>query len=277
MPDVAREPHPWSTGFSWSDHHRPPTTLTADQVAAFDRDGLTVVPDAFDADVLAALDQAIAPGEERVRDLLGSLPGGRLSVAGADTQTVAPHLVLQSETLRSFCRHPLLVGICRDLMGDDVRLYWEQAVYKQPHSVEPVLWHQDNGYTFVVPQDYLTCWVAITDATLDNGCVSAVPGVHRDGTLRHVTTDIGQECWGDHDLAVQVPVSAGSVVVFSSLTPHFTGRNRTDEVRKSYIVQYCHDGAVAHLPDRAGGQGPALRQEDPDRQFPVLRDGRPPG
>ena len=70
-------------------------------------------------------------------------------------------------------------------------------------------------------------------------------------------------------------MSAGSIVVFSSLTPHFTGRNRTDEVRKSYIVQYCHDGAVAHLPDRAGEIGPALAQEDPDRQFLVLSDGRP--
>lgn len=276
MSEVAREPHPWSDGFTWHDHDRPPTTLTVEQVEAFDRDGFTVVPDAFDATTLAELDTAIAPGEERVRELLASLPGGRLSVAGVDTQIVAPHLVLQSDVLRAFCCHPLLVGICRDLMGDDVRLYWEQAVYKAPHSVEPVLWHQDNGYTFVVPQDYLTCWVAITDATLDNGCVSVVPGVHRDGTLRHVTTDIGQECWGDHDLAVQVPVSAGSIVVFSSLTPHFTGRNLTGQVRKAYIVQYCHDGAVAHLPDRAGEMGPALPQEDPDRQFPVLRDGQAP-
>ena len=274
MPDVAREAHPWSDGFTWHDHERTPTTLTAEQVAAFDRDGFTVVPDAFDAGMLAKLDAAIAPGEQQVRELLASLPGGRISVAGVDTQTVAPHLVLQSDVLRSFCRHPLLVGICRDLMGDDVRLYWEQAVYKAPHSVEPVLWHQDNGYTFVVPQDYLTCWVAITDATLDNGCVSVLPGVHREGTLRHVTTDIGQECWGDHDQAVQVPVSAGSIVVFSSLTPHFTGLNRTDNVRKAYIVQYCHDGAVAHLPDRAGEKGPPLPQEDPDRQFAVLCGGR---
>ncbi len=275
MTAVAREPHPWSSGFTWQDHDRSPATLTDEQVRAFDLDGFTVVPDAFDRETLAALDAAITPGEERVRDLLESLPEGRLSVAGVDTQTVAPHLVLQSDHLRSFCRHPLLAGICRDLVGDDVRLYWEQAVYKQPRSAEPVLWHQDNGYTFVLPQDYLTCWIAITDATLDNGCVSAIPGVHRDGTLRHVTTDIGQECWGDHDLAVQVPVSAGSIVVFSSLTPHYTARNLTDQVRKAYIVQYCHDGAVVHLPDAAGGMGPPLRQDAEDRQFLVVSRGEP--
>ena len=273
-PRVVRASHAWSDGFAWRDHERPPTTLTAEQVAAFDRDGFIVIPNAFDAATLSALDEAIAPGEAQVRELLGSLPGGRLSVAGVDTQIVAPHLVLRSEVLRDFCRHPLLTGICRDLMGDDVRLYWEQAVFKQPRSAEPVLWHQDNGYTFVEPQDYLTCWVAITDATPDNGCVSVIPGVHRGGTLHHDTTDIGQECWGDDDLAVQVPVTAGSVVVFSSLTPHATGRNRTDQVRKAYIVQYCHDGAVAFAPDRAGRRGPAMPQDDPERQFLVVSGGR---
>ena len=80
-------------------------------------------------------------------------------------------------------RIPLLAGLGRDLVGPDVRLYWEQAVYKQPHSSEPVLWHQDNGYTFVEPQAYLTCWIALTDATPDNGCVVVMPGAHRGGTL----------------------------------------------------------------------------------------------
>ena len=33
--------------------------------------------------------------------------------------------------------------------------------------------------------------------------------------------------------------------MFSSLTPHATGHNTTDEVRKAYILQYAPDGAVA--------------------------------
>lgn len=269
-----REPHPWNDGFTWRDHVGPTTVLSREQVAAFDRDGFVVVPDAFDADTVARLDAEIAPGEQMVRDLLAQVPGGRISVAGVDTQTVAPHLVLGSEWLRGFCAHPLLAGICLDLMGGDVRLYWEQAVYKQPHNAEPVLWHQDNGYAFVEPQAYLTCWVAITDATLDNGCVSVMPGVHRDGTLAHRETPIGFECWGDHATAVDVPVPAGSVVVFSSLTPHATRRNSTDEVRKAYIVQYCHDGAVAHLPRPDGSRGEPVPQDDAERQFLVVSGGR---
>ena len=136
-----------------------------------------------------------------------------------------------------------------------------------------MLWHQDNGYTFVEPQAYLTCWIAITDATPENGCVAVMPGVHRDGTLRTANTPIGFECWGDHGEAVEVPVRAGSIVVFTSLTPHYTERNTTDDVRKAYIVQYAPDGAVAYRPQPDGSRGPAEPQDDDRRQFLVVRDG----
>jgi len=271
---VARAPHPWNEGFVWRDHAGPFTTVTAEQAKQFDEEGFFVVEDAFDAATLAALDAAIAPGDERVRSFLAAQPGGRFGVAGNDTQTVAPHLVLHSNVLREFCAHPMLAGLARDLVGPDVRLYWDQSVYKQPHSSEPVLWHQDNGYTFVEPQAYLTCWIAITDATLENGCVMVMPGVHRDGTLAHEHTDIGEECWGDAGAAVAVPIAAGSVVVFSSLTPHCTGRNTTDHVRKAYIVQYAPAGAVAYRRARDGGRRLAEPQDDDRRQFFVVRDGQ---
>jgi ectoine hydroxylase-related dioxygenase (phytanoyl-CoA dioxygenase family) len=265
---IAREPHPWNTGFTWREHTGPFRTIAPEQAAQFDELGFFVLEDAFDADTLARLDAEIAPGVERVRELLTQLPGGRISVAGLDTQIVAPHLVLTSEWLRGFCAHPILAGVCRDLMGDEVRLYWEQAVYKQPNGTEPVLWHQDNGYTYVEPQDYLTCWVAVSDATVDNGCISVMPGAHRDGTLAHRETPLGGDGWGDHETAVQVPVRAGSVVVFSSLTPHATGVNITDDVRKAYIVQYCHgDAVIVH------GDGRREPQTDPARQFPVVSGG----
>jgi ectoine hydroxylase-related dioxygenase (phytanoyl-CoA dioxygenase family) len=230
--------------------------------------------DVFTVAEMAVLDAEIAPGETRVREFLEQLPDGRFSVAGVDTQTVAPHLVLHSDHLRSFCAQPLLAGLCRDLVGPDVRLYWEQAVYKQPHSAEPVLWHQDNGYTYVEPQAYLTCWIAITDATPENGCVRVLPSVHRNGTLRHRNTPIGFECFGDESASELAPIRAGSMVVFSSLTPHHTGVNITDDVRKSYIVQYAPDGAEAlqGQPD----EGPSIGRvpmNDPQRQYFVVRDG----
>ena len=84
--------------------------------------------------------------------------------------------------------------LASDLIGPDVRLYWDQAVYKKPGNPEIFPWHQDNGYTYVEPQQYLTCWVALTDADEENGCPFVVPGVHRHGTLAHGLTDLGYEC-----------------------------------------------------------------------------------
>jgi ectoine hydroxylase-related dioxygenase (phytanoyl-CoA dioxygenase family) len=270
---VARARHPWNTGFEWHDHTGPFTTVTPVQARDYDELGYFAVEEAFDASQVRAMDEAIAPGESRVREFLESQPDGRFGVAGADTQTVAPHLVVRSEVLRNVCAGDPLAGIARDLLGDDVRLYWEQAVYKQPHSAAPVLWHQDNGYTFVEPQSYLTCWIALTDATLENGCVTVMPRAHRDGTLLHRETALGYECWGDLEQARPVPVRAGSIVVFTSLTPHFTAANTTDDVRKAYIVQYAPDGAVAYRPSADGSRGPAEPQDDERRQFCVVRSG----
>ena len=97
-----------------------------------------------------------------------------------------------------------------------------------------------------------------------------MPGAHRDGTLLHRDTAIGFECWGDRDAAHDVPVRAGSIVVFTSLTPHYTARNTTDAVRKAYIVQYAPDGAIARRDN--GASDP---QNDERRQFFVVRDGNP--
>ena len=268
-----RAPHPWNTGFEWVLPDREPTSITAEQREQFDRDGFFVLRGAFSTDELAEVEAACDEAVELIAGLLGQVEGGRLSVAGLDTQVVAPHVVVRSDAAREFCHDPRLTGVCRDLMGDDVRLYWEQAVYKVPHGAEPVLWHQDNGYTFIEPQAYLTFWVSLTDATLENGCVSVMAGAHRDGTLVHANTPIGFECWGDHDTAVDVPTQAGDVVVFSSLSPHATRVNTTDAVRKAYIVQYCHADAVGHLGDGTGGPGAPLPQTDPDRQFPVVAAG----
>lgn len=270
---VARELHPWSTGFEWRDHAGPFATISAAQAREYDEIGCFVFDDVFSASELRAIDDAIEPGETLVREFLAGRPDGRFGVAGTDTQTVAPHLVMSSDLLRGVCAQQPLAGIARDLLGPDVRLYWEQAVYKQPHSAEPVLWHQDNGYTFVEPQAYLTCWIAITDATLENGCVTVMSGAHRSGTLAHRSTSIGFECWGDAKAARAVPVRAGSIVVFTSLTPHFTAANTTDDVRKAYIVQYAPEGAVAFRPQPDGSRGPAEPQDDARRQFPVVLGG----
>jgi ectoine hydroxylase-related dioxygenase (phytanoyl-CoA dioxygenase family) len=272
-------PHPWNSEFTWPDHSGPFRVVTSAQARAYDVDGFFVLEDVIDAPTIAAVTDAIAPFDREVIDFLHTQPEGRFNIAGIDTVSIAIHVAPRSPVLRDFAASRLFADLCHDLIGPDARLYWEQSVYKAPHSAAPILWHQDNGYTYVEPQAYLTCWVALTDATLENGCVRVLPGVHRGGTLAHRSTPIGFECCEDPDGAVAVPVRAGSIVVFSSLTPHATGYNTTGETRKAYILQYAPDGAVAlHGDPERGAPTERVAQADRRRQFAVLEQGlRPRG
>ncbi len=270
-------PHPWNHGFTWPDHPGPFRRVTPEQARAYDEDGFFVLEDAVDPDTVAALTEAIEPFDREVMEFLATRPDGRFSIAGIDTVSIALHPAARSEVCRDFCTSDLMADLCHDLIGPDVRLYWDQSVYKRPHGAEPVLWHQDNGYTYIEPQAYLTVWVALTDATPENGCVEVLPGVHRSGTVAHRDTPIGFECCRDPEGAVSVPVTAGSAVVFSSLTPHATGHNTTDAIRRAYIVQYAPEGAECLRGDPDAGPPVARDPQDaPDRQFPVLVDGERP-
>ncbi|MBW2416256.1 MAG: phytanoyl-CoA dioxygenase family protein [Deltaproteobacteria bacterium] len=170
---------------------------------------------------------------------------------------------------------PVFQDLAHDLIGPDVRLYWDQAVYKKPGNPLEFPWHQDNAYTYVSPQQYVTCWVALSDATVENGCPWVVPGRHKLGTVVHELRDEGFSCLDDPEDAVAVPVEAGSVVVFSSLTPHRTGPNLSDGVRKAYVVQIAADGASVM---QAGTDADPVFHpcNAPDRQFYILKDGQPP-
>ncbi len=271
--------HPWNDGFSWVAHEGPFRVLTDQQAAAFDRDGFVVLDDVFPADELAPLVAEIDELEARTEAFLRTLDDQRVMIAETDAITFTTHLVRTSAPLRTFAAHEVFAGLCHDLVGPDANLYWDQAVYKKPSKPRRFPWHQDNGYAFVRPQQYLTCWVALTDATLDNGCPQVARGHHRRGTLAHHYVDpLGWECFTapapDPDDVAVAEVGAGGVVVFSSLTPHLTGPNVTDAVRKAWILQYAPAGAAVLQGDPATGAPTAeVAADDPDRQFPILRNG----
>ena len=271
------EHHPWNTAFEWHPPAGPHRVLTAEQAEQFDRDGFVVLHDVFDPDTLAPVVAEIDRFEAEVEVALRGVEGERVAIAEAGAITFTTHLVTRSPALRDFALHPAFRGLCADLIGTDANLYWDQAVYKKPEKPRRFPWHQDNGYAFVEPQQYLTCWVALTDATADNGCPQVARGCHRQGTLRHRYVDpLGWECFSDPADVAVAEVGAGGIVVFSSLTPHLTGPNTTDAVRKAYILQYAPAGAEILGGDPDSDAEPTRTPaDDPARQFPVIRDGEP--
>jgi phytanoyl-CoA hydroxylase len=273
LPETMVTRHELNDRFHWRDRPGPFHAITEDQARCYDDLGYFVLEDAFDAAEVAAMVEAIDPLEAQMEELLQQQEGGKLFIARANEITFTTHLVTRSEALRTLVATSPLREVAGDLIGPDVRLYWDQAVYKKPDTAASFPWHQDNGYAFLDPQQYLTCWIALTDATRENGCPWVVPGLHRLGTLAHRLTDNGFVCLDSPPDSVAVPVLAGSIVVFSSLTPHCTGPNRTDDVRKAYIVQYAPDGAEVLMAD-ADGEVARHPADDARRQFPVLREGR---
>lgn len=254
--------HPRNTGFEWRSVSRSLTRLTAAQRDQYNEHGYVLVKDVFRAEEIAAVQAAIDPFEAAFETRLREEFGGKTFIAKADAITFTTHLVLQSEIARQFSAHPVFREICQDLLTSMPRLYWDQAVYKKPGNPEEFPWHQDNGYTFTEPQQYLTCWVPLSQATEANGCPWVVPGLHRQGTLNHELKPLGLTCLEEPKGAVCVPGEVGDVIVFSSLTPHRTGPNLTPDVRKAYILQYAPDGAVVH-----GHDGITRTADDPQRQY----------
>ena len=195
-------------------------------------------------------------------------------IARAGEITFTTQLAARSEAIRDFVTAPVFQDLCYDILGPNARLYWDMAVYKKPGTQKPFPWHQDNGYSFVEPQQYITSWIALTDATEENGCPWVIPGMHRHGTLAHRTTDLGFVCIEKAPPeAIPVPARAGTIIVMSSLLPHATGANVTGETRKSFIAQYVAEGAVAV---RRDPQGNIVRLPcNADWQLRVLVDGQP--
>ena len=256
--------HDRNTDFGWRASSGPLRRLTAAQARQYDEDGYFLLEGVFSTEELAAVREAIDPIEHQFEEMLRERFNGKMFITKADAITFTVHLVKKSETLKTFAQHPVFRDIAHDTLGPGARLYWDQAVYKKPGNPDEFPWHQDNGYTFTEPQQYLTCWVPLNDATLENGCPWVAPGLHHMGTLHHDHVPLGLECLKDPENIVAVPAKAGDVVVFSSLTPHRTGPNMTGETRRSYILQYAPDGAVVH-----GTDGSVTTANDPERQFLV--------
>ncbi|MBW2231992.1 MAG: phytanoyl-CoA dioxygenase family protein [Deltaproteobacteria bacterium] len=266
--------HPQNGGFEWIDHEGPYRLLDEEQVRQYDEQGFLVIEDVFDADTLASLIADFDPAEAEFEAVIRDQFGGKAFIVRAGEITFTTHLVRRFESARAFTRSAFFCDLVHDLLGPDVRLYWDQAVYKKPGMADPFPWHQDNGYTYIEPQQYLTCWVALTDADTENGCPIVAPGVHRRGTLAHRLTDLGFQCFEEPPCKpVVAPVRAGGVVIFSSLTPHKTGPNSTqNRHRKAYIVQFAPDGAeVIRIEGEDEIRTPCNAE---DRQFRILTAGQ---
>ena len=107
-------------------------------------------------------------------------------------------------------------------------------------------WHQDQGVHRPNADDteILTVWLAITDATIENGCLQAVPYSHLDGITEHCPfeqVEIPQHLLAGEPLAL--PIKAGDAIFMHRLTQHSSLVNRSDSIRWSFDLRYQPIGA----------------------------------
>lgn len=268
--------HPWNKSFSWQSHSAASGAVTQTQIDQFDELGYFVVEDLYSPEELAELTRITDEAEDEAIAELKRQADERFLISENGAITFAGQLVRQKPEIRPFVKNEKILGICLDLIGPNVRMYHDQAVYKMTEKPRRFPWHQDNGYLFVEPQHYLTCWIALTDATIDNGCPQVAPGLHKDGTLAHYYVEtLGYECFEEPPTTPLVAeVKAGGAVFFSSLTPHLTGPNFTNSTRKAYIVQYASSDARVLEGNAAVGDATGSHAiSDEPRGIAVLENG----
>ncbi len=239
--------------------------ITEAQRDALDNKGYFILENVFTADEMTTLAHQIEAHQRRHREALEK-QGGTSGISRADEITFTSHLAQNDEAIRAFVTRPEFVAITTEILGPDIDLYWNQSVFKAPEGKQEFPWHQDDGYTAVTPSPYLTLWLALNDATPENGCISVLPGSHKRGLVLHKGSAIGLVCHDadDPDQGVLVPVKAGSMGVFWSLTMHKSGANLSPGVRKAFVIQYAN----------AGLKNAATGETIPDL-IPVARNGAP--
>ena len=121
-------------------------------------------------------------------------------------------------------RKPEIVDVIEDLLGPNIKLYTDQLMMKPRFNGTVTDWHQDSmAWHQFAPQQHISCWVALDDATVENGCMTVVPGSHKWGPIAREFKDrFFSNPLVNEPVPVELP--AGSCMFHHSLNFHRTRR-----------------------------------------------------
>jgi phytanoyl-CoA hydroxylase len=162
--------------------------LSASDVASYRERGYLLVPDVLDGPTLDTVSREMARILDGARavtthsDVYDLEPGHRPD-APRVRRVKTPHRFFP--VFQQLLRHPRLVAILRDLLGDAIRLHGSKINLKAPRYGSPVEWHQDWAFYPHTNDDLLAVGVMLDDCESDNGPLLVVPGSHRGPTFDH--------------------------------------------------------------------------------------------
>ena len=221
--------------------------MSDDHLTAYKQQGYAVIADGVAADDLAMLR---ATAEALLAEPVPQDPRFH-DIERGDDRRFLRHRHADFPALEAFLLSGGVAALARTFVGPTACLFNEQFVVKGPHTGASFAWHQDSAYVGFDHKPYVTLWMAIDEATVDNGCVAILPRP-LGGVVPHEWDADGKELVG-HDPAepgVPLPCPAGTIVAFASTTLHRSGGNTTDKPRRAFICQYAPEPIV----DPASGE-----------------------
>ncbi len=164
----------------------------------------------------------------------------------------------------AFSHSDKLANLATDVGLADARILQSMIIFKPPRIGGEVTWHQDATYLRTEPDSVTGFWFALQDATLDNGCLQAIPGGHL-GPLRSrfrrdgggMAQDTLDETPFETQGAVDLPASKGDLVVLHGRLPHASTANRSDRARHAYTL-HAIDGTCDYPADNWLQRAPEL-------------------
>lgn len=247
---------------------RPPVSVS--HRPQFEHDGVLVVEDFVDDDEVNSISDLLEPlvdGEVDCGDQQMDL-GDFRDTAGTGTlmimqpQDFAP-LLLETEFMQK------ALAAARALLGQDMALDMSMVMEKPAGSASETPWHQDEAYWLpdIPDRRSLSVWLAIDDASVDNGCMWFVPGCHRQPTRDHEWAGAqgqGLRAAVSPGEAVPVPLRRGSCTLHHGNMLHYARGNRTTQRRRAYIANFRSSEMIAWE-----------RERGYDHRHENVRDGLP--
>ncbi len=245
-----------------------PRELSATQVERYRRDGVL-----FPIPVLSA-------GEvERCRAAFFDLER-RLGGKPSAQQLSQTHLHFR--WAYDLATHPSVLDAVESVIGEDI-LVWTVSIFpKHAHDPAYISWHQDGTYWGLDSTRVTTAWIALTDSTVENGCMRVVAGSHTRPIMPHRETyakdnllSRGQEVQVDvkEEDATEVVLQAGEMSLHHVNIIHGSNPNRSDGRRVGFAIRFTTPATR-----QAGERPPAVlaRGRDDYHHFELL-DAPPSG
>ena len=219
----------------------PKYRLTEKQIRQFYQDGFIGPLDAFSREEMADFRQAMLEAEQSVSQTYGF-------VTPRDRHFENPRLW-------DYMKAPAITERLAQFLGPDL-LVWRTQMFHKPPKAPAIQFHQAS--TFMV-EDYqdpalhpadrneifqLTVWVAVDDATLENGCLDFIRGSHKNiNTIRFggeegfYNAAFSLEFDRDPSRIARVPIKAGQFIIFTERCIHGSAANTTDRHRLAFNLR----------------------------------------